>query len=805
MRIPELLAPAGSIRSVYAAADAGADAIYLGVGEHNARSRAQNLTMDELETAIRYCYPRGIRIYLTVNTLIHDHELERVLALIESAYQIGIHAVIVQDIGLMALIHRRLPDLPVHASTQMNLYQPDVFRHVAKEGVSRVILPRELSVDQIRTRVRSAEKAGVETEVFIHGSLCVSFSGLCLFSSMNGSGERSGNRGHCAQPCREEYTLTARESRIESGGRIFSIRDQAATRWLKELMQMNVRSLKIEGRMKDHDYVRTVVRVYRKLIDDLSSGQECETEQEEKCKEALLLSFNRGGSFTTGYLSGERHTLPAGNYSGKYGLNIGVVSKTSPITGTMDISLDHSIDLHAKDIISIRKNDYEQASFPIGKVFVDGNTATVKGLHPDALMRIKTGTNAYLVKKQNPEAFIEGPAWERKTGITLSVEKDSIDTDHILVRAYAKDIFGASYSVQEHYEMPNGFSGPPLDHRRVESQIRHSKNTPFQFEEIRIDESIPFKAPVSFINAIRRNILEKLENEIQNARIHLRSGKIPDKPFERTLCKRSPIVGTKKDALAVEYLSLTAHKESLYKDADSYIFSIHDIADDEHAKRIDKLLDEKNQVQMYARLPGAYTDEQSIWINNQIDFLSARFGSNFRGVITTDRFFRKTSFVLSHQANIFNSVSLDECLKSHPAGYFLSEELSDEQMIRLLSESDWKDSNAKMFVIRYGMIEWMQSQFCPMGQNRKGCSACADTPVAWISSDKAGEKDKRVMMFHPKFCTSELFGPRRADRKVKTIHLLKTLGIGMIHTIRILSETNAQINEIVSSIEIDRV
>lgn len=804
MRIPELLAPAGSLRSVYAAAGAGADAIYLGIGVYNARARAQNLTMDELETAIRYCYPRGIRIYLAVNTLIHDHELDPVTDLIRSAYQIGIHAVIVQDVGLMAHIHRSFPDLPIHASTQMNLYRPDVFQYLAKEGVSRVIMQRELSVEQICTRVRSAEKAGIETEVFIHGSLCVSFSGLCLFSSMNGYGERSGNRGRCAQPCREEYKLIGKGSKILRKGRIFSIRDQSAIKRVNELMRTNVCSFKIEGRMKDHDYVRTVVRVYRERIDELSSGKAWNSKRKEKCNEELLLSFNRGGSFTTGYMDGERHTLAAGNYSGKFGIEIGVVGIVSPNSGTMEIVLNHPFDLHAKDVISIRKNDSEKASFPIGKIIYEGNTASVRGLHPDALMHIKNGLNVYLVKKHDPKTRLECTDRERKTSIILSVEKDSINTDHILVHAYVNDLFGSSYSVREHYAMPAGYSGPPLDHLRAESQFRRIKDTPFRYDEIRIDDAIVFKAPVSFINAVRRNILEKLENRIQDSRYRFSLRQMHDNHLNQTLRDRAKEIRPKKDSLAVEYLSLNGNKGSLYRDADCCIFSIYDIADEKHANRFEKMIGENNDVRMYARLPGAYTDEESIRIDEKIDWITDRYGSHFGGVITTDRFFRKTPFVLSHMANIFNSVSLAECMKTNPKGFFLSEELSDEQMIRLISKIDWKGSNAKMFVIRYGMIEWMQSMFCPLGRNRNGCSACADQPIAWVKSDKAVEKEDRVMIFHPEFCTSELFGPRKADRKTKTIHLLKSFGIGMIHTIRILSETNEQINEIVSSIEIDR-
>ncbi len=819
MSTPELLAPAGSLLSVYAAVQSGADAIYLGVGTWNARARAENLSLTDLEKSIRYCYPRGVRIYLTMNTLLRDEELPVASDLIASAYEMGIHAVIVQDIGLLKRIRERFPRLPVHASTQMNLYRADAYEQAKNVGISRVILPRELSIDQIRARVKAGEKVGVETEVFIHGALCNSFSGLCLFSAMNGSGERSGNRGRCAQPCREEYSLIGSDGSVLRTGRIFSLRDQSALTHLGELIRSNVHSLKIEGRMKDPDYVKIVVRVYRNLIDILSSGAECTPESTDRMTAALLLAFNRGGSFTAGYMAQKRFTLPAGNFSGKFGVNIGEIRKICPRSGTMDIAAIESFLPKPKDILSIRANSREEASFPIGKVSFENGSYSIKGLHPDSLSRLKPGMSVYCTRADDPDGLFDEKCEGNKTPVTLRIEKDRDNEHRIKASVFVEDLFGQSYRSSSLYDLPDPYSGSILEKDRVEAQLSRSGDTPFRVGCITLPDDIDLRVPVSFVNSIRRDMLNRIEQDIQSSRMRIISESgMPihlEKPeSESSAGFQEPVVESKilstessfetSPAVAVEYLSLALSPEPIFADSEYCIFSVYDIAQDDCLKRVEKLIRVNSKAGIYIRVPGSCADPQSDWVDSTIRSFSERFPESFRGIITSDRFSGNFPFILSNQANIHNSAALIEVGHNQPAGFYLSEELTNEDLIQVISKAKSFAEKSTLFIYRYGPIEWMQSMFCPLGNNIEGCVACKDHPLVMLqtkhSSEKKRESEPCFILLHPEFCVSELFGPRRHIRTRETVDLLKTMKIDMIQTVRILTEPANRIFDIVSAV-----
>ena len=261
----ELLAPAGTKESLIAAVENGADAVYLGGKLFNARRFAANFNEEELCWAVKYCHVRGVKVYVTVNTLIHEHELEPVVDYIFSLYNLGVDAVIVQDLGLAHLIHSILPDFELHASTQMFLHNRFGIKFAEKLGIKRAILARELSLDEIAELAES----GLDLEVFVHGALCVAYSGQCLFSSLLGG--RSGNRGQCAQPCRLPYQLVDRVSQAEvveqPGDYLISPKDLRLIEHLDLLEKIGVKSLKIEGRMKGPEYTAVVTRTYRDAID----------------------------------------------------------------------------------------------------------------------------------------------------------------------------------------------------------------------------------------------------------------------------------------------------------------------------------------------------------------------------------------------------------------------------------------------------------------------------------------------------------------------------------------------------------
>jgi len=284
--LPELLSPAGSPAALEAAIEGGADAVYFGGSAFNARMFAENFDGDVLRGAIKTAHAYGVRCYITLNTLVTDREIGDALRTAAGYYDAGADALIVADTGLAAAIHREIPGMELHASTQASGHNIEAAEKLAGLGFSRMVMAREATLGDIRA---FTEKSEIELEVFIHGALCVCHSGQCLFSSMVGG--RSGNRGECAQPCRLPYTVKGKQAYP------LSLRDLCLASYVPELIGAGVSSLKIEGRMKPPEYVLAVTRVWRRLLDERRAA----TEEE---KEYLASVFSRGGSFTDGYFTG---------------------------------------------------------------------------------------------------------------------------------------------------------------------------------------------------------------------------------------------------------------------------------------------------------------------------------------------------------------------------------------------------------------------------------------------------------------------------------------------------------------------
>ena len=287
----ELLSPAGSPEAVIAAVQNGADAIYMGLGNFNARRGAKNFTDEEFERSMRYCRIRGCKVYVTLNTLVNDREIAQAVESARLASQLGADGIIIQDLGLAYAIRQALPDIPLHASTQMSIHNLAGVEAAAEMGMTRAVLARELSLEQIKF---ITQHASIETEVFVHGALCFCQSGQCYMSAL--IGRRSGNRGMCAQPCRMQYSL---------GGRMddypMSLKDNCLVDRLRELEDAGVACLKIEGRMKRPEYTAIVTKIYSKALKEhrQPSAEEMET---------LEKAFSRQG-FTQGYFNGDKKDM----------------------------------------------------------------------------------------------------------------------------------------------------------------------------------------------------------------------------------------------------------------------------------------------------------------------------------------------------------------------------------------------------------------------------------------------------------------------------------------------------------------
>ena len=285
----ELLSPAGGWDSLVAAVQSGADAVYMGFGAYNARRSAKNFTEEEFAQAVRYCHLRGVRVYLTLNTLLTDRELPGAAELLHKASRLGADAVLIQDWGVWQLARQAAPELPLHASTQMSLHTLGGARRAAELGLTRVVLARELSRRDIAAICRDCP---AEVEVFAHGALCMCYSGQCALSAVIGG--RSGNRGTCAQPCRLPYGVNA----PAAGGHPLSLKDANLSPYLQELEDMGVACLKLEGRMKRPEYVAVITSIYRRLLDEKRRP----TREEQR---QLELAFSRSG-FTDGYYLGRK-------------------------------------------------------------------------------------------------------------------------------------------------------------------------------------------------------------------------------------------------------------------------------------------------------------------------------------------------------------------------------------------------------------------------------------------------------------------------------------------------------------------
>ena len=285
----ELLSPAGSFDALIAAVQAGADAVYMGFGAFNARRSAKNFTDEEFASAVSYCHLRGVRVFLTLNTLLTDRELVQAADALKKASAMGVDAILVQDWGLLALAREMVPDVPLHASTQMSLFTLGGANEAAALGMERVVLARELSRHEVREICAGCP---AEIEVFVHGALCMCYSGQCEMSAV--VGERSGNRGACAQPCRLPYGVNG----PCRNGHPLSLKDANLSAYLAEMDEMGVACLKLEGRMKRPEYVAVVTGIYRRLIDEKRRPTAEESRQ-------LELAFSRSG-FTDGYWQGRK-------------------------------------------------------------------------------------------------------------------------------------------------------------------------------------------------------------------------------------------------------------------------------------------------------------------------------------------------------------------------------------------------------------------------------------------------------------------------------------------------------------------
>lgn len=523
----EILAPAGSMECLKAAIAAGADAVYTGGALFGARAYAHNLTEEELLEAIDYVHLHGRRLYLTVNTLIKDREMEKQMYdYLLPYYRQGLDAVIVQDIGLFRFIRKHFPDLPIHASTQMTLTGVDGAKFLEKEGAQRIVTSRELSMAEVK---KIADETELEIESFVHGALCYCYSGQCLFSSFIGG--RSGNRGQCAQPCRLLY----RTPEAKRPQYLLSLKDICTLELIPEMIESGIYSFKIEGRMKKPEYAAAVAFQYRKYADlYLKYYEECPAEEDpaayamkkyrvrEEDRQMLLDLYNRGG-FHTGYYhtqnGREMISLNRPNHAGVPAVKV-LAKKGRNVTAKA------LTDLYPQDIIELpmRKGREKADNYTCKDAVRKGMNVQIPVFadtpfkRDEIWMRTRNSTLIDTLR----EEFVNGKIKERICGTFRLCPQEKAT---LTVKCRDAEITVAGEKAQEALSQP-------MSRERIEKQLRKTGNTEFEFSFLKAEIGEKVFLPMQSLNELRREALETLEKVICEK--YRRSGEVKDPEEDKT-------------------------------------------------------------------------------------------------------------------------------------------------------------------------------------------------------------------------------------------------------------------------------
>ncbi|MBR3898352.1 MAG: U32 family peptidase [Bacilli bacterium] len=485
MKKIELLSPAGNMETLLSAINNGADAIYIGGENFSARAFAQNFDKEKLKEAVYYTHLYGVKLYVAVNTVIFEKEIEECINYLKYLYEIGVDAVIMQDIGMISLCKKLIPNLEIHSSTQANCHNDECLKFLKNIGVKRAVLAREMTIDEIKNI-----KTDIDIEIFIHGALCVSYSGRCLFSSLNGG--RSGNRGRCVGSCRLPYEIYQEGKKLDIKYPL-STKELCTVENIDKILSLNITSLKIEGRMKSPEYVGYVTKVYRRLIDEYYEGKIPKVKKEELINLAKL--YNR--KFTKGYLfNNDIYNTSSSNHIGYH------LGKTTKITDKkIYIKLDDN--LYMEDGIRfINENkgmivnkiyntkgllvnhiDKGQIAVIDNKINIKKNTEINKTIDIQLLKEIRKTPNKKIGISFNLKGYINKPLTLTISDGTNTITKKSVTLEKAKNR--------------------------PTSKIEIEEKLNKIGNTPFKIENINIDIENVF-IPLKILNELRHNLIDKL-------------------------------------------------------------------------------------------------------------------------------------------------------------------------------------------------------------------------------------------------------------------------------------------------------
>ena len=734
----ELLAPAGSMESLIAAINNGADAIYLGGNKFSARAYASNFDNENMMRAVDYAHSYGVKVYVTMNTILKQNEIKDALKYAGYLYEIGVDALIIQDVGLINLIKDVYPKLELHASTQMTIHNGEGALYFKEKGLQRIVLSRELSLDEIRY---ISKDLGIETEIFVHGALCVCYSGQCLMSSMIGG--RSGNRGRCAQPCRMQYTLKG-EKTGERKGYLLSPKDTCLIDDIEEIIRSGTSSLKVEGRMKKPEYVAGVTSTYRKSIDKVLKNQKFDL---NKGRKELAQLFNREG-FSKAYLyKNSGKDMMSYNYPKNTGVFIGKVLDNGEILLEEDVALGDGI-------------RFDDDGFTLSKILINGkefNEAS-KGdkvkLFPNS--GYKKGYKLYKMSDKKLYDNLKEDLKHYKRKVLLIGEVEFKVNAPITIRTVFNN---KEYKV--YGEVIEEAANKPLTRERVEEALRKSGEVPYKFEKIIFTNFDDGFIRIASINNLRRELFEKiLKEEVSSYR-----RKREDGVYENKIPKCSENLGYIYSCISKEQLRALIEDDNVKNIALDISFS----RQRESLNRDDfKNIEGKN---LYLKVPNIIKDE----FNNIIKRIDELI-PYIKGIITANvgiinRYKEKLFIIGDYKLNIFNREGVE----------FYSEDINMPSLSMELNKKEikelMKNFNSNLAINIYGKTELMVSEYCPIGStfgsksSKKECNgACMKDNFTLI--DRMNE-NFRVL----------------ADNNCRT-HILNSLAINLIEEVEELKSFN---------------
>ena len=799
----ELLSPVGNFEALKAAVQNGSDAVYFGADIFSARAFANNFNIEELKKAIEYAKLRGVKTNLTLNTLPKDSELEKAFYLAKKAYEFGIDAIIVQDLGLASLLIKAFPDLPIHASTQMSIHNLEGVLKLENLGFKRVVLSRELSINEIEY---ISKNSSVELECFVHGALCISYSGQCLFSSMIGG--RSGNRGKCAQSCRLPYELLENDKKIDSGY-LLSTKDLCSLDFIPELILAGVKSFKIEGRMKSSQYVATVTRIYKKYIHLaqklIQFNKVDDYFVEEKDRKELMQVFNRG-NFSSGHLGIDANKdLIYKQKPNNMGLFLGIIEKYNQNKGYISIKLNEPIEIG--DTISLEN---ESGLYNISELMQKGKNikdTKVGDFVTIGRMKgnIKPGDKVYkMSSKKLLKAANESFNGEYKKILLDSIVKIKKDLP-ISILVTLHDNNSSKYRLYKNMKIecslddviPVEAKNRPLDISTIVSHISKTNNTPFEFDTIKIDlDDNLFLPKVSMLNELRRLALEKVLAYAKNNIYRISNVNYSD--FDNYKYLENSINDSSKISVLLNTLNLEYSYDKLSKSISNIYVPIKYFANNHYEKIINILSTNYN---LYIYLPTIIRSNCrnlfANFITSSLDkfsikgFVISNLGNlNFLKNLEID--INKYDVVSNFTLNVYNKYSVLKLKELGVNKFTPACELDKENILNLCNLNILPKE-----LLVYGNIPLMNMRYCLLGKSNLCYPTC--TTKCKNLNNKYYLKDRLNMKF--RLLPDNL-------QTITTIYNSKTLSIlhndfNNINSYRIdiLDENIDDINNIVNKVK----